>query len=367
MALQDLLLANPPDDADSDGSGPFIGGLRPRSDAAAGGLPPDEARAGGPSAAGANAIPADAPPIGGPLVGATTVLVIEDDDMQATAIRAGLEREGFAVTCVPDGASGLQLFESVGPDIVIVDALLPGLSGIDVCRRIRETRSTVPVIIVSSRSEELDVVLAMEIGADDFLAKPYRMRVLVARMRAVLRRSAGRRTGAAVVSPAPPSPAVVPLAEDPNPQRVLVVDDLQLFPDRHEVYVRGERVELTRQEFRLLEELLQRAGMLLLRQTLLERIWGSEFAGNGKILSTLINRLRARIEDDPDNPLRIVTIRGLGYRYERQHRGDPGGEAPAPGSPAHRSTRPHPVDFRSRQLVSEVAAPTAEGLWTSRE
>ena len=182
--------------------------------------------------------------VGGPLLGATTVLVIEGDEKQATAIRAGLEREGFSVTCVGDGASGLQVFQSLAPDIVIVDALLPGLSGNDVCRRIRESRSTVPVIIVSSRAEELDVVLAMEIGADDFLTKPYRMRVLVARMRAVLRRSGPRGTGATVsASPAPL--AVVPFAEVQD-TRALVVDDLQLYPDRHEVYVRGESVELTR-------------------------------------------------------------------------------------------------------------------------
>ena len=222
------------------------------------------------------------------------------------------------MTCVGEGTSGLEVFQSLGPDIVIVDAFLPGLSGNDVCRRIRESRSTVPVIMVSSRAEELDVVLAMEIGADDFVAKPYPMRVLVARMRAVLRRSAPHRT-AATVSASPEPLAFVP-REAVREARVLVVDDLQLYSDRHEVYVRGELVELTRQEFRLLEELLQGAGMLLSRQTLLERIWGPEFAGNRKVLSTLIGRLRARIEDDPDNPVRIVTIRGLGYRYEHQKR-----------------------------------------------
>lgn len=296
-------------------------------------------------------------PQGGPLRGATTVLVVEHDEVHAAAIRAGLEHEGFAVTCVRDGASGLEVLRTTGPDVVIVDAMLPGLSGIDVTRLIRETRSTVPVIVVSSRSEEVDVVLAMEIGADDFLAKPYRMRVLVARIRAVLRRSSPRPKDASPV-PLPTVPlSVVPVPEGPNP-RILVVDDLQLDPDSHEVHVRGERVELTRQEFRLLEELLRRAGMLLLRQTLVERIWGSDFDGNGKILSTLINRLRARIEEDPDNPVRIVTIRGLGYRYERQEHQEAVHEQRSLSSTGHRFSRDHTSDYRSLLLLSEVGTPT---------
>ncbi|MGO9584337.1 MAG: response regulator transcription factor [Acidimicrobiales bacterium] len=356
MALQDLLLAHSTDVAGSDAGHRSIDDVQHRSE--------PEVPAGDGAADSLVAMPettsGETEPLGGPLQGATTVLVVEDDETQAIAIRAGLEREGFAVSCVRDGAAGLEAFRATDPDVVIVDAMLPGLSGIDVCRRIREARSTVPVIVVSSRSEELDVVLAMEIGADDFLAKPYRMRVLVARIRAVMRRSAPRR-GHLAVAPPPVVPAVVvvPLPEEVNP-RVLVVDDLKLDPDRHEVYVRGERVELTRQEFRLLEELLRRAGMLLLRQTLLERIWGSDFDGNGKILSTLINRLRARIEDDPDNPVRIVTIRGLGYRYERQHQIEDVAEPHTPGSKAHRFPRDDNVDYTSLLLLSEVGTPAVE-------
>jgi two-component system response regulator RegX3 len=252
------------------------------------------------------------------VVGATRVLVIEDEEEQASEIRAGLEREGFAVTWARDGAAGLELFRVTNPDVLIVDATLPGLTGIDVCRRLREGRSNVPVIIVSDRSEEIDVVVAMEVGADDFVAKPYRMRVLVARIRAVLRRRSSHPSSTAT----PAQPTAVALVPEQVESGALVVDDLRLDPECHEVYVRGERVELTRQEFRLLEELLRRPGKLLLRQTLLERIWGPNFVGNGKILSTLVNRLRARIEDDPDDPLRIVTIRGLGYRYERMRQGD---------------------------------------------
>lgn len=295
----------------------------------------------------------------GPLRGATRVLVVENDDSHATAIRIGLEREGFAVTRVRDGASGVEAFRTMDPDVVIVEAMLPGISGIDVTRLIRQTRSAVPVIVMSARSEELDVVLAMEMGADDFISKPYLMRVLVARIRALLRRSTPRQPELAPPPPPTPTIAAFPHDEEAN-TGVLVVDDLQLDTDRHEVYVRGERVELTRQEFRLLEELLRGAGMLVLRQTLLERIWGSDFDGNGKILSTLINRLRARIEDDPDNPVRIVTIRGLGYRYERQRRAKQAAASHTPGSGGHRFSRPHNVDYRSLLLLSEVGTPTVE-------
>ncbi|MGA2527676.1 MAG: response regulator transcription factor [Acidimicrobiales bacterium] len=299
----------------------------------------------------------------GPLRGATTVLVVEGDETQGAAIRVGLEREGFAVTWVRDGASGLEVLRAISPDIVIVDAILPGFSGIDLTRHIRETFTAVPVIVLSSRSDELDVVLAMEVGADDFLARPYPIRVLVARIRAVLRRSVPRRAEAAGSPPAAaPAVASTATAEPTNPE-VLVVDDLQLDPDRHEVFVRGERVELTRQEFRLLEELLRGAGMLLLRRTLLERIWGSDFDGSGKILSTLINRLRARIEDDPENPVRIVTIRGLGYRYEAHHDDHQSSGAQGTGSSSHSSSRP--VDYKSMLIRSELRTPAAEssGGW----
>lgn len=245
---------------------------------------------------------------------ATHVLVVEDDESDASAIRAGLELEGFSVTCVGDGNIGLELFYETGPDLVILDVILPGPTGIDICRRIRDSGSSVPVIAVSASSEELDVVLAIEGGADDFLAKPFRMRELVARVRAVLRRSSlhSTRFTEAIVTE-----VMVP---DEANRRVLVVDDLVLDPDRHEVRKRGELVELTRQEFRLLEELMRKAGLLVRRQALLERIWGAAFDGDGKILSTLVNRLRARIEDEPDRPDRIVTIRGLGYRFERPRR-----------------------------------------------
>ena len=223
---------------------------------------------------------------------------------------------------VADGHSALAAIESFGPDVVLLDVMLPGLSGIDVCRRMRETGSSTPVIMVSARSEELDVVVAMEVGADDYVAKPYRMRELVARIRAVMRRGHLRQARS--------EPEEV-FVEDPA-SGAIEVGDVLLDPDRHEVRVRGEVVDLPLREFRLLEELMRNAGLLLMRETLLERVWGFDFEGDPKILSTLVNRLRARIEPDPDNPVRIVTIRGLGYRFERPRR--PRESGAASGVPA---------------------------------
>jgi two-component system response regulator RegX3 len=247
---------------------------------------------------------------GGPreFAGRRRVLVVEDDESHALAVTVGLEREGFAVTAVSDASSALLSIAETEPDVILLDVMLPGgTSGLDVCRRLRDSGMSVPVIMVSARSEELDVVVAMEIGADDYVAKPYRMRELVARIRAVMRRGHLR------------SREQVPSASDLT-AAALEVGDVLLDPDRHEVYVRGGLIELPLREFRLLEELLRNAGLLLTRDTLLERVWGFDFEGDPKILSTLVNRLRARIEEDPDNPARIVTIRGLGYRYERPRR-----------------------------------------------
>jgi two-component system response regulator RegX3 len=246
------------------------------------------------------------------------VLVVEDDESHALAVGVGLEHEGFAVVSVGDGLGALGAIESFCPDVVLLDVMLPGLSGIDICRRMRESGSQIPVIMVSARSEELDVVVAMEVGADDYVAKPYRMRELVARIRAVLRRSKLR--------PARPEPEDT--VDDPA-SGAIEVGDVLLDPDRHEVRVRGEVVDLPLREFRLLEELMRNAGLLLTRETLLERVWGFDFEGDPKILSTLVNRLRARIEPDPDNPTRIVTIRGHGNRFERPRRPREGGATPA--------------------------------------
>jgi two-component system response regulator RegX3 len=230
----------------------------------------------------------------------THVLVVEDEASFADALTVGLEREGFRVTTVADGAQALRSFEHTDPDLVLLDLMLPGVSGLDVCREIR-ARSSVPIIMVTAKGEELDTVLGLEIGADDYVTKPYRLRELVARMRSVLRRAELRDEGVEAVG------------DRDGPLRV---GDVTLDPDRHEVTVRGEAVSLPLKEFELLELLLANAGRVLTRDTLIDRIWGSDYVGDTKTLDVHVKRLRGKVEDDPKAPTRIVTIRGLGYKYE---------------------------------------------------
>ena len=226
----------------------------------------------------------------------TTVLVVEDEDSFVDALTVGLQREGFRVQVARDGAEALELFDLVEPDLVLLDLMLPRISGVDVCRQLR-ARSTVPIIMVTAKSSEIDTVVGLEVGADDYVSKPYRMRELVARMRAALRR-------------APREEARPPSVD------ALQVGDVSLDPDRHEVLVRGQEVTLPLKEFELLELLLANAGRVLPRETLIDRIWGADYVGDTKTLDVHVKRLRAKVEDDPSNPRRIVTIRGLGYKYE---------------------------------------------------
>jgi two-component system, OmpR family, response regulator RegX3 len=225
----------------------------------------------------------------------TTVLVVEDEASFVDALVVGLEREGFRVQVARDGVEALELFDLVQPDLVLLDLMLPRLSGIDVCRTLR-ARSSVPIIMVTAKSSEIDTVVGLEVGADDYVAKPFRIRELVARMRAALRRVP--RTGETLV-------------ED-----VLEVGDVRLDPDRHEVVIRGEHASLPLKEFELLELLLANAGRVLPRETLISRVWGADYVGDTKTLDVHVKRLRAKVEDDPAQPRRIVTIRGLGYKYE---------------------------------------------------
>ena len=225
----------------------------------------------------------------------TTVLVVEDEASFVEALVVGLEREGFRVQVARDGAEALELFELVQPDLVLLDLMLPRVSGIDVCRSLR-ARSSVPIIMVTAKSSEIDTVVGLEIGADDYVAKPFRMRELVARMRAALRR--------------------IPRSGDVAVDDVLEVGDVRLDPDRHEVVVRGELVSFPLKEFELLELLLTNAGRVLPRETLISRVWGADYVGDTKTLDVHVKRLRAKVEDDPAQPRRIVTIRGLGYKYE---------------------------------------------------
>ncbi|MDQ4070880.1 MAG: response regulator transcription factor [Actinomycetota bacterium] len=231
---------------------------------------------------------------------ATTILVVEDEESFVEALTVGLKREGFRVHVARDGVEALELFDLVQPDLVLLDVMLPRISGVDVCREIR-ARSRVPIIMVTAKSAEIDTVVGLEVGADDYVSKPYRLRELVARMRAALRRA--------------PRPPLV--ASSPG---VLEVGDVCLDPDRHEVLIRGERVNLPLKEFELLEVLLENAGRVLTRDLLIDRVWGPDYVGDTKTLDVHIKRLRAKVEVDPSKPERIVTIRGLGYKFETPDR-----------------------------------------------
>lgn len=226
-----------------------------------------------------------------------TVLIVEDEDSFVEALVVGLKREGFLVHVARDGITALAVFDAVRPDLVLLDVMLPRLSGVDVCREIR-SRSRTPIIMVTAKGSEIDTVVGLEVGADDYVTKPYRLRELVARMRAVLRRA--------------------PRQHDAGTDgAVLEVGDVRLDPERHEVTVRGDEVALPLKEFDLLEILLDNAGRVLTRDVLIDRVWGSNYVGDTKTLDVHIKRLRSKLEHDPSNPQRIVTIRGLGYRYEK--------------------------------------------------
>jgi two-component system response regulator RegX3 len=225
----------------------------------------------------------------------TTVLLVEDEDSFVEALSIGLRREGFAIQVARDGAQALELFDAVDPDLVLLDVMLPKVSGIDVCRQLRK-RSQVPIIMVTAKGAEIDTVVGLEVGADDYVTKPYRLRELVARMRAVLRRAPHAHDGGAT-------------------GEVLEVGDVRLDPARHEVTIRGALAQLPLKEFELLELLLDNAGRVLTRETLIDRVWGADYVGDTKTLDVHVKRLRSKVEDDPSNPVRIVTIRGLGYKY----------------------------------------------------
>jgi two-component system response regulator RegX3 len=228
----------------------------------------------------------------------STVLVVEDEASFVEALKIGLTREGFIVEVAVDGFEALEKFDRVQPDVVLLDVMLPRISGIDVCRQIR-LRSQVPIIMVTAKGGEIDTVVGLEVGADDYVTKPYRVRELIARMRAVMRRSPSDRTAADLSLAA------------------IQVGDVVLDPDEHSVFVAGDRITMPLKEFELLHLLLANAGRVLPRETLIDRVWGSDYVGDTKTLDVHIKRLRGKVETDPAAPTRIVTIRGLGYKYER--------------------------------------------------
>ena len=249
----------------------------------------------------------------------TKVLLAEDDESFIDALVIGLTREGFAVTVATDGTEALRLFAEVEPDLVLLDLMLPRLSGIDVCRSIR-AHSTVPIIMVTAKGTEIDTVVGLEVGADDYVTKPYRLRELVARMRAVLRRTpseadgqGGSAEGGSTTESSPP--ARVPERHH-DADSVLEAGGIQVDVDRHLVFIRGDEVHLRRKEFELLSLLMENAGRLLTRDVLIDRIWGSDYFGDTKTLDVHIKRLRTHIEEDPSAPKLITTIRGVGYRFD---------------------------------------------------
>ncbi len=239
-------------------------------------------------------------PAGNP-AGPVKVLVAEDEESFIDALVIGLGREGFDVTVATDGSEALALFDELQPDLLLLDIMLPKLSGIDVCRAIRQ-RSSVPIIMVTAKGTEIDTVVGLEVGADDYVTKPYRLRELVARMRAVLRRSATEEGGDG--------------GRAADEGGVLHIGDISIDPDRHRVFVRGEEVVLRRKEFELLLLLMENAGRVLTRDTLIDRVWGSDYVGDTKTLDVHVKRLRNHVEADPSSPTMITTVRGVGYRFE---------------------------------------------------
>jgi two-component system, OmpR family, response regulator RegX3 len=224
------------------------------------------------------------------------ILVVEDEPSLVEALEFGLSAEGFDVVVADDGARGLEAFARERPDLVLLDVMLPGLSGTEVCRRIRAT-SAVPIVMLTARDAEIDKVVGLELGADDYVTKPFSMRELVARIRAVLRRGADRDASDTDDGVAP-----------------VEASGVRVDVDRHEVHVRGTLVDLPPKEFDLLELLVRNAGRVLTREVLIDRVWGSDYVGDTKTLDVHVKRLRSRIEEDPHDPHLLLTVRGVGYK-----------------------------------------------------
>src|SRR3954469_22904965 len=227
----------------------------------------------------------------------TRVLVVEDEESFSDALSYMLRREGFEAVVAGTGPDALAAFDQGGADIVLLDLMLPGLSGTEVCRQLR-SRSAVPIIMLTAKDGEIDKVVGLELGADDYVTKPYSARELVARIRAVLRR---RGEGG-----------------DGRVEPVLEAGPVRMDVERHVVAVDGEQVPLPLKEFDLLELLLRNAGRVLTRMQLIDRVWGSDYVGDTKTLDVHVKRLRAKIEPDPANPRYLLTVRGLGYKLEAQ-------------------------------------------------
>ncbi|MBB3662318.1 two-component system response regulator RegX3 [Prauserella sediminis] len=228
----------------------------------------------------------------------TRVLIVEDEESFADPMAFMLRKEGFTAALATTGQQALEEFDRNGADLVLLDLMLPGMSGTDVCKQLR-ARSSVPVIMVTARDSEIDKVVGLELGADDYITKPYAARELIARIRAVLRR--GGDTTAA-------EPETAPLVLSAGPVRMDV--------ERHVVTVGTEEISLPLKEFDLLEYLLRNVGRVLTRSQLIDRVWGADYVGDTKTLDVHVKRLRSKLEPDPGQPQYLVTVRGLGYKFE---------------------------------------------------
>lgn len=226
------------------------------------------------------------------------VLLVEDEESFIDALTIGLDREGFDVTVAADGQQAVNVFADGKFDVVLLDLMLPKMSGLDVCRAIRG-QSDVPIIVVSAKGEEVDAVVMLEIGADDYVTKPYRLRELVARIRAVLRRRERHAS-----------------ADAPVAVSTIETSGVRLDVDARRCFVNGEEIKLRRKEFALLELLMGNVGRVLTREVLIDRVWGSDYVGDTKTLDVHIKRIRTLIEAQPKKPRIITTIRGVGYRFE---------------------------------------------------
>lgn len=225
----------------------------------------------------------------------TSVLIVEDEESLADPLAFLLRKEGFEATVVTDGPAALAEFDRAGADIVLLDLMLPGMSGTDVCKQLR-ARSSVPVIMVTARDSEIDKVVGLELGADDYVTKPYSARELIARIRAVLRRGGDDDSE---------------MSDD-----VLESGPVRMDVERHVVSVNGDTITLPLKEFDLLEYLMRNSGRVLTRGQLIDRVWGADYVGDTKTLDVHVKRLRSKIEADPANPVHLVTVRGLGYKLE---------------------------------------------------
>ncbi|MHA6510376.1 response regulator [Tessaracoccus sp. Y1736] len=223
----------------------------------------------------------------------TRILIIEDEDSYRDATSFMLRKEGYDVITAADGAEGLAEYDRNGADLVLLDLMMPGIPGVEVCRQLR-ARGNVAIVMVTARDSEVDKVVGLELGADDYVTKPFSHRELVARIRAVLRRGQDQ-----VLLP-----------------EVVEVSGVRIDVERHQVNVDGVDVRFALREFELLELLLRNAGRVMTRGQLIDRIWGSDYVGDTKTLDVHIKRLRSKIERDPSNPERLVTVRGLGYKYD---------------------------------------------------